>query len=224
MLFRFLGANDQSIALTVDGGMTARKPVTVNGYFTSYVRLAERDDPDRRDGRLLDGAAACSARAIRERRSSAVPRPAVDPRAVAAQRAGLRGHRQLRRRLRARDVGGRRDDVAGADVLRRREGDQPVPQGAVPGDLRRRGRAVAVARRGVLRRSAAGPRERAAAAARAGRSGAVGPAAAARAARRRPRKRAAATSRRRRAHRRWASCCSGCCSSRLWRRAARPTS
>ena len=26
VLFRFLGANDQSIALTVDGGITARKP------------------------------------------------------------------------------------------------------------------------------------------------------------------------------------------------------
>jgi hypothetical protein len=39
VLFRFLGPNDQSLALTVDGGMTARKPTTVNGNFTSYVRL-----------------------------------------------------------------------------------------------------------------------------------------------------------------------------------------
>ena len=39
VLFRFLGPNDQSLALTVDGGMTARKVVTVNGDFTSYVRL-----------------------------------------------------------------------------------------------------------------------------------------------------------------------------------------
>jgi MYXO-CTERM domain-containing protein len=40
VLLRFLGANDESIALTVDGGMTARKPVTVNGYLNSYVRLS----------------------------------------------------------------------------------------------------------------------------------------------------------------------------------------
>jgi len=39
VLFRFLGANDQSIALTVDGGLTITKPVTVNGNFNSYVRL-----------------------------------------------------------------------------------------------------------------------------------------------------------------------------------------
>jgi MYXO-CTERM domain-containing protein len=40
VLFRFLGGNDQSIALTVDGGATLSKPVTVNGYFNSFVRLA----------------------------------------------------------------------------------------------------------------------------------------------------------------------------------------
>jgi len=40
VLLRFLGPNDQSLALTVDGGLTARKPVTVNGNFTSYVRLS----------------------------------------------------------------------------------------------------------------------------------------------------------------------------------------
>ena len=39
VLFRFLGANDQSLALTVDGGMTVTKPVTINGDFTSFVRL-----------------------------------------------------------------------------------------------------------------------------------------------------------------------------------------
>jgi hypothetical protein len=40
VLMRFLGANDQSIALTVDGGVSATKPVTVNGNFNSYTRLA----------------------------------------------------------------------------------------------------------------------------------------------------------------------------------------
>jgi hypothetical protein len=39
VLLRFLGPNDQSLVLTTDGGMTARKVVTVNGDFTSYVRL-----------------------------------------------------------------------------------------------------------------------------------------------------------------------------------------
>jgi hypothetical protein len=39
VLFRFLGGNDQSIALTVDGGVTVTKPLTVNGNFSSYVRL-----------------------------------------------------------------------------------------------------------------------------------------------------------------------------------------
>ena len=39
VLLRFLGSTDQSIALTVDGGMTATKPVTINGNFNSYVRL-----------------------------------------------------------------------------------------------------------------------------------------------------------------------------------------
>jgi len=39
VLFRFLGANDQSIALTVDGGATVTKPVTVNGFFNSFARL-----------------------------------------------------------------------------------------------------------------------------------------------------------------------------------------
>jgi hypothetical protein len=40
VLFRFLGANDQSIGLTVDGGLTLTKPLTVNGNFTSFTRLA----------------------------------------------------------------------------------------------------------------------------------------------------------------------------------------
>jgi len=39
VLLRFLGANDQSLALTVDGGVSATKPVTVNGNFNSFVRL-----------------------------------------------------------------------------------------------------------------------------------------------------------------------------------------
>jgi hypothetical protein len=39
VLLLFLGANDQSIALTVDGGASATKPVTVNGNFNSFVRL-----------------------------------------------------------------------------------------------------------------------------------------------------------------------------------------
>jgi len=39
VLFRFLGANDQSVALTVDGGTTVTKPVTVNGFFNSFTRL-----------------------------------------------------------------------------------------------------------------------------------------------------------------------------------------
>ena len=39
VLMRFLGQEDQSLALTVDGGMTATKPVTINGDFNSYTRL-----------------------------------------------------------------------------------------------------------------------------------------------------------------------------------------
>ena len=39
VLLRFLGANDQSIVLTVDGGVSATKPVTVNGNFNAYTRL-----------------------------------------------------------------------------------------------------------------------------------------------------------------------------------------
>jgi uncharacterized membrane protein YgcG len=39
VLFRFLTANDQSLALTTDGGVTITKPVTINGDFTSFVRL-----------------------------------------------------------------------------------------------------------------------------------------------------------------------------------------
>jgi hypothetical protein len=41
VLFRFLGANDQSVALTTDGGATITKPLTVNGNFTSFVRLPD---------------------------------------------------------------------------------------------------------------------------------------------------------------------------------------
>src|SRR5262249_50725990 len=40
VLLSFLGSSDQSIALTTDGGMTATKPVTINGNFNSYTRLA----------------------------------------------------------------------------------------------------------------------------------------------------------------------------------------
>ena len=39
VLLRFNGANEQAIALTTDGGVTATKPVVVNGNFTSFVRL-----------------------------------------------------------------------------------------------------------------------------------------------------------------------------------------
>jgi uncharacterized membrane protein YgcG len=39
VLMRFLGPDDQSIALTVDGGVSATKPVTVNGDFNSFTRL-----------------------------------------------------------------------------------------------------------------------------------------------------------------------------------------
>jgi len=39
VLMRFLSPNDESIALTVDGGLTATKPVTVSGSFNAYVRL-----------------------------------------------------------------------------------------------------------------------------------------------------------------------------------------
>ena len=115
-------------------GRPSRSPSTASS--TSFTRLRQRDDPGQWDGRLLDDARPCSARAIGGRRSSSAA-ATLDPRAVAAQRHGLRGHRQLRRRLRAGDVGGRRNDVAGDDVVRRREGDQPLPQGAVPGDLRK---------------------------------------------------------------------------------------
>jgi hypothetical protein len=38
VLLRFNAANDQAIALTTDGGMTATRPVVVNGNFTSFVR------------------------------------------------------------------------------------------------------------------------------------------------------------------------------------------
>jgi hypothetical protein len=39
VLMRFLGTEDQSLALTVDGGMSATKPVTINGDFNSFTRL-----------------------------------------------------------------------------------------------------------------------------------------------------------------------------------------
>ncbi|HVY37645.1 MAG TPA: hypothetical protein VHM31_06910, partial [Polyangia bacterium] len=39
VLLTFLGANDQSIALTADGGASATKRVTINGNFTAYTRL-----------------------------------------------------------------------------------------------------------------------------------------------------------------------------------------
>jgi hypothetical protein len=39
VLFRFLGPNDQSVALTVDGGVTVTKALTVNGFFNSFTRL-----------------------------------------------------------------------------------------------------------------------------------------------------------------------------------------
>ena len=39
VLLRFLGVNDQSLALTTDGGVRASKPVTITGNFTSFVRL-----------------------------------------------------------------------------------------------------------------------------------------------------------------------------------------
>jgi MYXO-CTERM domain-containing protein len=39
VLMRFLGTDNQSLALTVDGGASATKPVTVNGDFNSYTRL-----------------------------------------------------------------------------------------------------------------------------------------------------------------------------------------
>ena len=39
VLLRLLGLNDQSLALTTDGGMSATKPVTITGTFTSFVRL-----------------------------------------------------------------------------------------------------------------------------------------------------------------------------------------
>jgi len=39
VLLRFLGTNDQSLALTVDGGVSATKPVTINGNFNAYTRL-----------------------------------------------------------------------------------------------------------------------------------------------------------------------------------------
>ena len=39
VLLRFLGVNDQSLALTTDGGVHASRPVTINGTFTSFVRL-----------------------------------------------------------------------------------------------------------------------------------------------------------------------------------------
>ena len=39
VLLRFLGINDQSLALTTDGGVSASKPVTITGNFTSFARL-----------------------------------------------------------------------------------------------------------------------------------------------------------------------------------------
>ena len=36
---RFLGTDNQSLALTVDGGTSATKPVTINGDFNSFTRL-----------------------------------------------------------------------------------------------------------------------------------------------------------------------------------------
>ena len=39
VLMRFLGTDNQSLALTVDGGTSATKPVTINGDFNSFTRL-----------------------------------------------------------------------------------------------------------------------------------------------------------------------------------------
>jgi hypothetical protein len=39
VLMRFLGTDNQSLALTVDGGTSATKPVTINGDFNSFTWL-----------------------------------------------------------------------------------------------------------------------------------------------------------------------------------------
>jgi hypothetical protein len=39
VLMRFLGTESQSLALTVDGGTSATKPITINGDFNSFARL-----------------------------------------------------------------------------------------------------------------------------------------------------------------------------------------
>ena len=50
VLLRLLGADDQALALTTDGGASATRPVVITGNFTSFVRLPS--------GTLLVGAMA----------------------------------------------------------------------------------------------------------------------------------------------------------------------
>ena len=50
VLLRVLGADDQALALTTDGGASATRPVVITGNFTSFVRLPS--------GTLLVGAMA----------------------------------------------------------------------------------------------------------------------------------------------------------------------
>ena len=50
VLLRFLGADDQALALTSDGGVSATRPIVITGNFTSFVRLPS--------GTLLVGAMA----------------------------------------------------------------------------------------------------------------------------------------------------------------------
>ena len=148
VLFRFLGANDQSIALTTDGGMTATKPVIVNGNFTSFVRLPT--------GTILVGGMVefascpgCSARAI----AATTLRAAADvrPRSARCRSATASSTRPPTTSATATRWGrrwtkGRRGGRCCRTTRCRRS---TRASRRVPGDLRSRGHAVAVARGGV---------------------------------------------------------------------------
>ena len=231
VLFRFLGANDQSVALTVDGGMTVTKPVTVNGFFNSFTRL---DNGTILVSGMVQFASVPGLFRSRDRGTTfeEVPRPpsirALSQRngTVYAATDNFGDGYALGTSV---DEGTTwRAMMSYADV----KAINPCLKAQCQATCDAEVMAVAVARRGVLGGSAAGidgdgrrrrrrrggrdDRGRWGRRRRHGRP----------AARRRRRKAAAATSRRRRAHRRWASCCSGCCSSRpggALRWGARPT-
>ena len=215
VLFRFLGANDQSIALTVDGGMTVTKPLTVNGFFNSFTRL---DNGTILVSGMVQFSSVPGLFRSRDRGTTfeEVPRPpsirALSQRNGTVYAAtdnfgdGYALGTSVDEGTTWRAMMSYADVKAINPCLKAQcqaTCDAEVMLSLWPAEV-----CAADPPPGSTGTGGGGG------AGRAGRSGAVGSAAAARAARRRRRKKAAATSRRRRAHRRWASGCSGCCSSR----------